>query len=93
MLALMPTDEEWSDANHLADEMAGHPLPRSAEEGVRDMTVRLKVLEERLVQCRAHLAAGADPVGFAEEEIKLLRELQEAKQRLAEYQAQLGGRN
>jgi hypothetical protein len=88
-LPIMPSDEEWSDA----EELAGGPIVSSAAAGVRKMTLRVKVLEERISRCRDWIAKGADVAEFEADEVRLIQEIREARQRLAQYQAQLDGRN
>lgn len=78
----MPTEDEWAEADMLADQVAGVPLARTPEEGIKWMDRRIRHLESRIQNC------------VDDSQLSILNsQLREAHQRLAEYRAQLGGRN
>lgn len=81
MFHLMPSEDEWAEADITADQALGKPLARTPEQGLADMQRRITSLQRRLAQ--------ASP-GTGE---ALRLDLAEAQARLKEYQAQLDGRN
>jgi hypothetical protein len=87
----MPTDDEWVEADMAADEAAGKPLKRTAEEGIRDMERRIISLRARITAAEGN-ALLTDPQR-AEVIADLRVDLQEAQARLKEYQIQLEGKN
>ena len=82
----MPTDDEWAEADMMADEAHGKPLKRTPEEGIRDMERRIASTTQRLRNLHPD---AQNP----EIELQLIKELREAKARLKEYQIQLDERN
>lgn len=89
----MPTDDEWNEAESLADSLPGRPLARTPEEGVKQMTRRIACLEEDIRRWESP-ETGPELSAQAPKQISLLKsELTIARQCLAEYQAQLKGRN
>ena len=90
------SDREKSDASAVADDSLGHPAQRTPEEGIKDMVERMTQLT---IQRNAQiLVRDSQPYGraraFTGGVIRDLdRQINEAKSRLAEYEAQLKGRN
>ena len=85
----MPTPEEWSEAGLIADESLGHPAKCTPEAGIAEMKHRIELLEQKRDQMKA---LGPSETIIAEL-ISIDSELHEARDRLAEYQLQLEGRN
>lgn len=79
---LMPSDDEWNDAEMTADESNGKPLYRTAAEGVAGMTRQIEILNKRFTDTRSESEAR-----------RLGLELAQAHARLKEYQTQLDGKN
>ena len=77
----MPTDDEWAEADMLGDDIAGHHVPRSPEQGVKDMQRRLTALNTRLEAVRSR---GDDQL-----EPRLIQQIRDAQALLAQYQALL----
>lgn len=96
MLLQMPTDDEWAEADMAADEAAGKPLKRTAEEGIRDMERRIASLTKRINDLERHMSEDSEG-GFSESAAEAIKSLTEdlttARARLAEYKLQLEGRN
>lgn len=82
----MPTDDEWAEADILADETHGKPLKRPAAEGIRDM-------EALIISLRGRLDSLHPAARNTDAELQLIREIREAEARLKEYQIQIQGRN
>jgi len=79
------TEDEWAEA--AADDRS----PRPPEQGVADMTRLLTHLEKRRATFLRRVADGS--AASADTEVDLIRQIQSAQTRLAEYQTQLKGRN
>lgn len=86
----MPTPEEWSEAGIIADESLGHPSKCTPEAGIAEMKRRIGLLEQK----RERMKGFTGPSETIITELKTVySELQEARERLAEYEHQLEGRN
>jgi hypothetical protein len=96
-LYFMPTDDEWNEAELLADQASGQPLYRTPAEGVAAMEKRIAWLNGKLSRISfqfSRLGATAHEVRTLEAERATLNsELTAAQTRLAEYRTQLEGRN
>lgn len=96
MLIAVPTDDEWAEADMLADETHGKPMKRTALEGIRDMERRIASLLKR-IHAAERFAHEDSEGGFSESAVRTIQSLTEelatARARLAEYKLQLEGRN
>jgi hypothetical protein len=88
----MKNEEEWMDADMMAENMAGKPTPRTAEEGVKIMETRLRILRERedKIRIAEHFADEAMRENCL---IEVGREIRDAQSQLKHYQTQMEGRN
>jgi hypothetical protein len=91
---LLIGDPTPADLEMLRDDMAGQPLPRKAVVGIADMQARLQQLtqEKKQLLDRLQDGAAADHPGW-DSIAELNRQIQEATDRLAEYQVQQQGLN
>jgi hypothetical protein len=85
----MPTDDEWADADELAEEMIGKPFLRNPEQGIADMQKRLRSLQAR----HDLVSKQADSDLKFERMSDLQRQMTDLKLRIKEYEAQQQGRN
>lgn len=89
----MVNPDEWTEAESLADDLPGRPLTRTPEEGVRQMTRRVACLRESILNWNRELNGGPLAIEAVTHIKTLSEELQIALACLAEYEAQLKGRN
>ena len=86
----MPTeDDEFADADELAEEIIGKPIARSPEQGIADMETRLRSLQNSHDLTSKH----TDSDQKFQHLVTLEREMADIKARIREYKAQLEGRN
>lgn len=82
-----PTPAEWTEAAIVADESLSRPAKRTPEEGIKEMQALISELKKR----RSTLLDDLDTTG---NQLSTCNgQLLTAERRLAEYQAQLKGRN
>jgi hypothetical protein len=84
-----PTDDEWVDAEMLAEEMTGKVIAKSPQTGIADMEKRLRVLNQRREMVLQH----ADSESKSKRLRELERQIADAQARIKEYRTQLEGRN
>lgn len=87
-MIMAPDNDEWTEAEMLADDAAGKPLRRTPAEGIVAMQQRIRILMSRIGCLRS-----ADTFDPTEEIRSLEQQLAEAHRRLAEYRQLDDGRN
>jgi hypothetical protein len=88
----MTNEEDWMEAEMMAENTGGKPVVRTPEEGIKIMQTRLRILRKR----EKHIRTGDHFTDEALRENSLIqigREIRDAQGQLKHFQTQLKCRN